>query len=86
MSLLIAQHPLVGMILRQTDRPWDRFKVVSVTSGSHQSIEWIGVGKSMPRDTTTGHQMMFHLLEVDPDQTDGPIDRHSPRRKLITDT
>lgn len=76
MTLHISKHPLVGMILRQINRPWDRFKVVSVKSGEHESITWFSVGEIMPENPTTMTKEFFHLLEIDPNQTDGPIDKN----------
>ena len=82
MSIHIAQHPLVGMILRQVDRPWDRFKVVSVASGTHRFIWWVTPGEHNFAGSIQSKQGDMELFEIDPDQTDGPIDRPMPSGKL----
>ena len=83
MSLYISKHPLVGVILRQVNRPWDRFKVVSVESGFNESISWVSPGQSaysQNRTITTD----WHLFEVDPDQTDEPLNRVMRNGRLST--
>lgn len=79
MNLNIAQHSLVGMILRYKSKPWERFKVVSVASGSHECIWLVGAGKTEENESPrVTYKPYFELFEIDPDQTDGPIDRQNP--------
>ena len=80
MSIYLRPHPLIGTILRQIDRPWDRFKVVSVKSGCSESLSWVSPGESeFDSDPIEVHGSNVQLLEIDPDQTDGPISRSSPK-------